>query len=228
MRDSTIDRRTVLKSVGVAGALTGPQVVRASVDERDTVRLVEAGVVFDVPDGHPYLRFTTDGRPTYGVDRDRVLLSALVDRSVRRTVLDNDVLVNADGVGAPPAATDAGATTSLPTALDSRHRTRAFVTLDEPVEPPRVEVSRRGDGFQVAGSGFTERLTPGTTIERRLDPRPVTVRTERVLDERVDNESVPPAERGLKTERGTVTVDAVPTVVARDYGELTVALLNGA
>lgn len=226
MNESNIDRRTVLKSVAFAGSVGSPGLVTGDLIDRGSVRLLEAGVVYDVPDDHSYAGYRTDGRPSYAVDAhgDRVLLSPLTDVTVRRTLLDNSAVVNASKVTSPPATVENPPETSLPTALDRQLRVTSGVTLDEPFEPSQLEIDRQGSEFFVSGSGFTDRLTPGTTVERCLEPLRVTVKTERFLDEQVDDESVPPAERGLKMEQGTLVVDATPTVFIRDYGELSVAV----
>lgn len=82
----------------------------------------------------------------------------------------------------------------------------------------RIEVT--GDDSIMVAEGVRQSLAPGSERELELSARTVSAQTVRVTDEIAEIEGVPKHKWGPKTEYDSVDVEAVPTVVVRDRGEL--------
>lgn len=219
-------RRDVLKIAGTASAVSG-LALTATANEGERVRVVEAGLRFEVPDNDDYERVNPDSRPPYTVDeteRKLVVLNTAspADESrIQETgdLLDERSAGRADEVAVGPRD---GQLKALPTELSSRMRVKRAVQLDSPVRAPTVTLraNTNAPALSVEGEGVVE-LGIGERTEVRLDPVTAEARTSHVVG-KASIEGVPEHMQGLKRERDSVEVEATPVVEAVNHGELVV------
>lgn len=207
-------RRRLLRSAALAGsvAAVGPTVAG---DDGRSVRLVEAGIRYDVPDGEEYDRVHVDARPQYTV-RPRA----------RELVASDPAALETDGSIASGRTTIDGAgepVRLLPTALTSRKRVRAGVALAEDHRLPEVVLEPDAAETTVdVPSGDRFDLPKGSAREIALPSETVAVRTRAASDERATVRSAPAWHAGRVQEEGAATVEAVPVVAITDHGDLSV------
>lgn len=229
MARTTPNRRDVLKTVGAAGSLGVVGIATGSGNELGSVRFIEAGLVHDLPDSHPYHGFGRDGLKAYRIDPTEGILTIRREtpEAARKLFEEGKAVVAGRKLQSAPAVASATSQPKLlTTELTSGYRPAGTVRLAEPRYPPEISIRATGGDVAVSADGVTDHLPIGREYERELDPRDVTVRTAQVVDELVANPAVPKSQRSLKTEYGTVTVEAIPRLKARDYGELTVVDVN--
>lgn len=221
MSENNIQRRDVLKTVGAASALGVVGTVQAAKSDEGSVRLVELGIEYDLPGGHNYQRVHIEGKSPYHVDSDSVVLSSVAPDEVRDTFANNDVVVNGvDATTIPSETTETRTVKAIPTGLAAREDPRELTHLTESHRLPDVGVEVTGGEPTVVAEGVRQTLSPGAERTLELPSRTVSAETIRVTDEIAEIEGVPEHMWGPKTEYGAVEVEAVPTVVVRDRGEL--------
>lgn len=219
MQPDTPARRDVLTAIG-AGGLTAPVGSTTAAGSDRSVRVVEVYRTYDLPDGEPYDRYHWDSLPPYVVD----------DGTIRP--VGQESLPGKGGVNAPDGSVGVDEirkqrlggdeTSSLTTRTAPRGRTAETVSLAEPLTQPTFEVAVDADRTSVDHQNGRSVAGRGDDTEFTVDVGTVTVETKRTLDERVDDPAIPPAERALKTVRGTTDVFVQMSVVVRDLGELRV------
>ena len=220
-----LTRREALKAIGVAGSLTTTGVLTDQQTPYGTVRLIEAGIEYDLPNGYNYNTYHLDGQPMYhvGADGTRLFLTRSAPASVRRLFAKSDVITSGDRVtGTPGVLTNTRPTKGVTTKLASGARPVIGVALAESHTKPTIEIRRLDQTPVIATKTVEKEVTSDLETSHSVKPREITAETRHVLDERVDDESVPMHERALKTEYRDVQVEAVPKVRIRDHGELTV------
>lgn len=221
MSENNIQRRDVLKTVGAASAFGVFGTVRGAKSDEGSVRLVELGIEYDLPRGHNYQRVHIEGKSLYSVDGDSVVLSLVAPDEVRDTFANNDVVVNGvDATTIPSETTETETVKAIPTALAAREDPRELTHLTEPHRLPDVGVEVTGDDPTVVVEGVRQTLSPGAERALELPARTVSAETIRVTDEIAEIDGVPEHMWGPKTKYDSVDVEAVPTVVVRDRGEL--------
>lgn len=219
-------RRDVLKIAGTASAVSG-LALTATAEEGKRVRVVEAGLRFEVPENDEYDRVNPDSRPPFTIDETQRKLVVLNTASPADTsrIRDSSDLIgersasSADEVAVGPQD---GTLKALPTELSSRMRVKRAVQLDSPVRIPTITIHANANApaLNVEGEGAIE-LDVGERIERRLDPITADARTSRVVGQ-ASIEGVPEHVQGLKRERDSVEIEATPVVEAVNHGELVV------
>lgn len=94
MSENNIQRRDVLRTVGAASTFGVVGTVQAAQSDEGSVRLVEMGLKYNLPEGYNYQRVHVEGKSTYHVSGDSVVVDSLAPDEVRDTFVDNDVVVN--------------------------------------------------------------------------------------------------------------------------------------
>lgn len=221
MSENNIQRRDILKTVGAASAFGVVGTVRGAQADKGSVRLVELGITYDLPQGYKYQRVHVEGKSLYQVDGDTVTLDSLASEEVRSAFVGNDVVVNGVGRTTLPSDTGTiGTVEAVPTALAARNDPHELTHLTESHKLPDVRVEATGDGPTVVAEGVRQTLSPGAEREFLLPTQTVSAETIQVTDEIAEIEGVPEHKWGPKTEYGSVEVEAVPTVKVQDHGEL--------
>lgn len=221
MPGNNIKRRDVLKTVGAASALGVFGTVQGAKSDEGSVRLVELGIEYDLPGGHNYQRVHIEGKSPYRVDSDSVVLSSVAPSEVRGTFANNDVVVNGvDATTIPSESTETRTVKAIPTVLAAREDPRELTHLTESHQLPDVRIEVTDDDPTVVAEGVRQTLSPGAERVLKLPSRTVSAETIHVTDETAEIEGVPEHMWGPKTEYGSAEVEAIPTVVVRDRGDL--------
>lgn len=224
MSEDTLTRRKALKltglasGVGLAGLATGKQT-------GNELRLVEAEIEYELPDGPSYHRFHHDSPAPYRVDEDQgvVEITELTSGALREKLSGEKPLVrdqNSENVGAAQLGNKQ--IKRLPLAFSTRSRLAETVSLAEPVSLPSVRVRPGQAKARIETPAGTKEISPGNALETKLPSHEVVANTITVLDEKSTDSSIPAHRRGLKEEYGTTTVTATPTLRVRDYGKVAV------
>lgn len=216
-------RRDVLKLAGTASAVSG-LAITATADESERVRVVEAGLRFEVPSNDEYDLVLPDSRPPYTVDEEErklVVLNTASPETASRIRNAGDILDERTAAEVAVGPRD-GRVKALPTELSSRMRAKRAVRLAEPSRVPTVSLDA-GANVPVLNAGSKEpvELAAGERRELRLDPVAARARTSRVVGE-ATVDGVPEFMQGLKRERDSVDIEATPVVEAINHGELVV------
>ena len=224
MTENTLTRRKALKltglasGVGLAGLATGKQT-------GNKLRLVEAEIEYELPDGPSYHLFHHDSPAPYHVDEDRgvVKITELTPNALREKLSsDKPVVRDQDSENAGTAQLGNKQIKRLPLAFSTRSRLAKTVPLAEPVSLPSVRVRPNKSKAKIETPAGTQEISPGNTLETELPSHEVVANTITILDEKSTDPSIPPHRRGLKEEYGTVKVTAIPTLRVRDYGKMAV------
>lgn len=215
-------RRQLLRTVASSSAIVtlGASEVAAKL----SVRLVEAGVKYEVPERSDYDGIHIDSRPPYTVDHDNNNLvisessdvlqedqSALIDESEAKEMSSVEI----GGSGKQVKA--------IPVSLSSRLRVMNAISLTSKHQLPTVTLHWNGESVtaNIQSKGEIE-LSPGATKQVSLEEENVEARTIRVTDEIAEIEGIPERALGPKREFGSVDVNVTPVIKMVDYGELTV------
>lgn len=219
-------RRDILKIAGTASAVSG-LAITSTANEGERVRVVEAGIRYEIPSNNDYDIVNPDSRPPYTVDKeDRkliVLNNAASSTSSRikeaSALVDEQSAGSADEVSVGPRNETIRA---LPTDLSSRMRAKRAVQLDSPLRAPTVTLRMNANAptLNVESKGTVE-LPVGERTEVRLNPITAEARTTHVVGE-ASIEGVPDFMQGLKREQDSVEIEATPVVEAVNHGELVV------
>lgn len=219
-------RRDLLKIAGTASAMSG-LALTSTAAEGDRVRVIEAGLRFEVPDNDDYDLVLPDSRPPYTIDQNERKLVILNTASPAdasqiqetRDLLDERSAGAADEVTVGPRD---GQLKALPTELSSRMRAKEAVHLDSPMQAPTVTLRASGNVPTLnVESEDTVELEVGDRTKIHLDPVTAEARTSHVVGE-ASIEGVPEYMQGLKRERDSVEIEATPIVEAVNHGELVV------
>lgn len=222
--NTTTDRRDVLKAIGTVSMAGGLSTVAAAADR---VRVVEAGLRYEVPDNDDYVEVHPDSRPPYTVNDERGRLLVLNTASARdrshirgASELANERSVQT-GARVRVGPRD-GKLDGLPTSLTARMRPKRVVNLDSPVRAPTVAVHPNADGvvLEVESRGTTD-LPVGERTTVSLDPLRATARTTHVVGE-ASVDGVPDHMQGLERRYDSVEIEVTPVVEAINHGELQV------
>lgn len=224
----TVKRRDVLKASGVtgAGALVG--LVEARDAGYGEVRLVEAGVEYDLLPDDRFRRVGVNGDPQYFLrESGDVVLRTPLPAEVERTFRESDTVVATGRIHAPPVqfvglAPDRELTTRTAGVRVPTDRLK----LAEPHVGPEISVVERGSDPVVTVAGERRRTTPGDRLEFALPTRTVRVETKELGDEPADVEGVSDHRVGQQLEFGEVAVEATPTVTVADHGRVSVLELG--
>lgn len=228
MTDNTteLNRRTVLKSTAVTG-VTGTVISSTRASSEQTIRLIEAGIRYDLETTDDLSTVQLDSRPRFTVDTDRIELvvgddisTAWVDK-IRQTA--GLVAEQPAAVGESVAARDSERQVATATTeLSTRMRPMRGVVLAEPTEYPRVKVQRRSatPRLIVPGAGTFE-LGPGTDREIELSTTTLQAQTVQETGEPTEWEDLPEHLWNAERTYGSETVQATPVVRVVDHGELT-------
>lgn len=219
-------RRDVLKATGAASAISG-FALTATASENQLVRVVEAGIRYEVPPNDSYDGVHLDSRPPYTVDTDERKLVVLNTASQSTTsrirestnLLDEMAIDSGDETSVGPRD---GTLSALPTELSSRMRVMHAVSLVSPIRVPTVTLHQNANApvLNVESEGVVE-LPVGERTEVRLDSVAAEARTTHVVG-KVSIEGVPEFMEGLKREQDSVEIEATPVVEAINHGELVV------
>lgn len=223
MTDKTT-RRDVLKAAGTASAMSG-FALTATASESQRIRVVEAGIRFDVPPNDDYDGVHIDSRPPYTVnskERKFVLLNNASPSTTSQirdstSLFDERTVDSGDEVSVGPQD---GTLSALPTELSSRMRVMRAVGLVSPIRAPTVMIHQNANApvLNVESEGVVE-LPVGERTEVRLDPVAAEARTTHVVG-KVSIEGTPEFMEGLKREQDSVEIEATPVVEAINHGEL--------
>lgn len=230
MTGKTPKRRDVLKAAGTVGSVGVVGLASGSQVEYGSVRFIEAGLWYDLPDEHPYYELGIDSLKPYRLDKNNEKLALLPEAPdvVHRLVAEHDTIIAGTVMRAGPAVIGGtGRTELLTTEFASGYRPAGAVRLTESLQQPSAFIKVNDGNVTVSVDGVTDRLPTNREYSRKLDVRKVTAKTAQVVNEPVDNPAVPEAQRSLKTEYGEVTVPTVPTVNAINHGELNILELSG-
>lgn len=219
-------RRDVLKIAGTASAMSG-FAISAAAKEGKQVRVVEAGLRYEVPSNDAYDVVLPDSRPPFTVDvnkRKLFVLNTAAPSTISR-IQEADELLVEQSVGSRSDVTvgpNTGVLKALPTELSSRMRATRAVQLESPVRAPIVTINSNANApaLNVESIGTVE-LTVGEKTEVRLDPVTAEARTTHVVGE-ASVEGVPEFMQGLKREQDSVEIEVTPIVEAINHGELRV------
>lgn len=224
MTENTLTRRRALKltglasGVGLAGLATGKQT-------GNELRLVEAEIEYELPNGPSYHLFHHDSSAPYHVDESRSVLkiTELTPNALREKLSGDKPLVrdqDSESVGGAQLGNEQ--IKQLPLAFSTRSRLAETVSLSEPVSLPSLKIRADQAKAKIETPSGTKEISPGNTLETELSSHEVVVNTITVKDEKTNDPSIPPHRRGLKEEYGTVSVTATPTLRVRDYGKMAV------
>lgn len=221
MKGDNIQRCDVLKTVGTASAFGMVGTASGIGSGEGSVRLVEMGIEYDLPEGYNYQRVHVEGISPYNVRNDNVVLTSVAPEKVRETFAGNNVVVNGvDQTTIPSKTTEVETVEAVPTSLAAHEDPYELTHLTESHRLPEIHVEVAGDNPTVVAEGVRETLTQGTETEFKLSSRTVSAETYHVTDEIAEIEGVPEHKWGPKTEYDSVEVKVVPTVKVRDRGEL--------
>lgn len=217
-------RRDVLKAAGTASALSG-FALTATASEGHRVRVVEAGIRFDVPPNDNYDGIHVDSHPPFTIDakeRKLIVLNSASSATRSRIHESTDLLDerSADANDEITVGPRDGVLLALPTELSARMRVKRAVQLDSPVRIPTVTLNPGPNSAMLnVESKEPVKLAVGERSELRLDPVTAQARTSRVVGE-ATVEGVPEFMQGLERERDSVEIEATPIVEAINHGEL--------
>jgi hypothetical protein len=217
-----------LKVVGVTGTIGGFTVGTTAGDGRPSTRLIEVGLRYELDQEHPYSRYHTNQPQPYIVDKanNRMIIPPFASESALEKITNGRAVISGwEMTNILGEIIGQSRTRGLPVTLTDAFL-QGFISLDTSVTTPDVRASGQDEDLFIDIEGDTEKLVPGSRRAYTLNEVTVTAETIHVTDERVDNKRVPPAERGLVTEYGTVEVSAVPKIEVHDFGELTPVLLQ--
>lgn len=219
-------RRDVLKIAGTASAVSG-LALTTTAKESERVRVVEAGLRFEVPSNDDYDFVLPDSRPPYTVDeveRKLLVMNTASPGDASRIQESEDLLDERSATAADEVTVGPqdGRLKTLPTDLSSRMRVTKAVQLDSAVRAPTVTLHANANApaLNVEGKGAVE-LGVGDRTEVRLDPITAQARTSQVVG-KASIEGVPEHMEGLKRERDSVEIEATPVVETVNHGELVV------
>lgn len=217
-------RRDVLRRTAAAttvGAATSTQV---SAEPDGRLRVVEAGLRYDVPDEPSLQTGHVDSRPPYTVNAagDQIL----VDDDVRSEFTEDALRKGALAAEVPTALGtrrelgDETRLTELPVGLTSRMRSRGYVSLASEIETPAASVMPTGEATKLVVAGErTRRVEAGSSVTIELDPETVTARTVRV-GERVDRPDIPNYQRARQLDFDTTRIEVTPVFELVDHGRV--------
>lgn len=224
MIDNTLTRRKALKltglasGVGLAGLATGKQT-------GNELRLIEAEIEYELPDGPSYHLFHHDSPAPYHVDKERgiIEITELTSKALREKLSGDKSLVrDQDSENVGGAQLGNKQIKRLPLAFSTRSRLAKTAPLSEPVSLPSIRVRPGQAKAKIETPVGTKEISPGNTLETKLPSNEVVANTITILDEKTTDSSIPAHRRGPKEEYGTVRVTATPTLRVRDYGRVTV------
>lgn len=227
MTQYNISRRSMLKSAGSIVAFGAIGSVPASAQKSSQVRLIEAGVTYNVPERDDYKAYHHDSTPQYVVDPDEDTLTILPEmtESLQQKLGRGSTVAAGKNVSkGPGTVVPAQDTTQIPVRTGSKLQPSSTIQTDSSVTLPEVALDSSESRPQMSINGQQVQAEGLTQVS--LSPQTVELKTRTVLDERVDNDQIPPEQRALKTVEGSVTVDVVPEVAVRDYGTLDIAELR--
>lgn len=220
-------RRQVLRGVSSAGALAVFGTAGASAAGDPSLRVVEAGIRYDVPDRDDLERYHVDSRPQYTVraNQNELQLTSRASEELA-SKLDGGAFVDEQSAGTGASTEIHGSNREvreLPTALSARMRVMEQITLESPIRLPTVTVHANANGAAatVESKGRID-LETGSRTTVELDPVSVSAKTAVTTDEVVPLEGVPEHLWGPTEEVGTAEIQATPVVELVDHGELTV------
>lgn len=230
MTSPDINRRDLMKSVGVSSLAATGVVQGFRREELGKARIIETGIVYAIPERDDYHEVHLDERYQYYVHPETHEVNVFkVPNLSKKALVDDDIVVNGDEMAAtapPTSITDTEPSRLLPTELGSYFRRTRGVILENP-RPERPFIARlTGQRIQLEANEFAVDHPPGETRTYELPTTRMTVETKTVTDELVDAEEIPENQRSRKTEYGTVTVEATPTLHVRDRGEMTIVDLE--
>lgn len=224
--NSSGTRRNVLKALGTT-VITSNVAGQVSATTTDRVRVVEAGLRYEVPQVDGLETVHTDSRPPYTVqpDKGRVLLLKNASNRDRSRIRGSENLFDEKPVASQGKAEIAPAGDSvrtLPIALTSRMRPVEVVLLAKPLQFPSVTVQGQEETplITTQSKGTTD-LLPGERVTVGLPDQKAEVQTSRVVGD-VMNDELPERLRGLKREEGSKTVMVSPVLEAINHGFLKV------
>ncbi len=229
--ENTISRREALKIAGVSsGALpVGSGVVSATSDPTDTVRLVEASLLYDVsaPESADtfYETATVCDRPDYAIDQARRTVRPTETPSapqVFRTFRNNSAAVNFGGVSPMPARSLGGAASDFAVAgFGTGIEPSSVYVLAEPTTVPSFQ-ARTESGSVVLQSGDSRKeVASRERASLTLESVQITLEKTVVLDEKAAaTDDMKPYLRAPKKERTTESITVEPALHAVNHGEL--------
>lgn len=220
------NRRDVLKAASAASIAPMTGYLDPSSEARDTTRLLEAGLRYELATDADYHRIHVDSRPLYEVSQagGSLALRHPTPKQVAQAFGNNDALVRFDGQLPNPAASvqsDPEDATGLVTRLSARKRPAEMVMLTEPHATPAVEFSTDADSFVVDAEDTTVELEPTTSRTLRLEPRTVSAKVIEGFE--TPDEDAPDWRLGKVAVYGTERVEVEPVLELQDLGELSVA-----
>ncbi|MFB6177595.1 MAG: hypothetical protein ABEI99_10705 [Halobaculum sp.] len=226
MTDDHTTRRDALRAVGAVGLMSG--LSTAATAEAPTVRVVEAGLRYELSVAESFDTVHPDSRPPYTVNEGRgeLLLLNTASRADRRAIRGAPELANERSVRTGTTVrVDPGEVGALPTELSTRMRAKEAVVLTEQLRTPRVTARPTADDVVLTAEGAgRRRLSSGERTTVALDSVTATVQTSRVVGEAdVNDQDVPDFRIGVQREYGSRTVEVRPIVEAVNHGTLTVA-----
>lgn len=224
MEKFKINRRNVLKTVGVTSGLAIAGNVQATKTNLGPIRLVEVGVKYDLQDRNDYRRTNVDGDPQYFVDsQKRIVLRTPLPDSTKDIFKNNRHVVGSFEINSMPA--DIGGSDpmeAVTTTIAQQRLPTERVRLAEPHQLPQVEVHEENGVPVLIAGDHHETLEPGTSESYRLKSQRITAVTARLTDETASIEGIPEYRLGPKTEYDKIELNADPIVTVKDHGDLPV------
>ena len=223
-----LNRRDVLKAASAASIAPMTGYLAPSSEAKNTTRLLEAGLRYELATDSDYHRIHVDSRPLYEVSQPggSLALRRPVPERVARTFSKNSALVRFDGQLPNPAASVQGGpeeVTGLVTRLGASKRPAEMVMLTEPHTKPAVEFATKSDSFVVDADGTTVELEPTASRTLRLKPRTVSAKVIEGFE--TPDEDAPDWRLGKVAVYGTERVEVEPVLELQNLGELSVAQL---
>lgn len=220
--DNTVNRRSVLKGLGTAGATAATAgYVKASSSDYDTAHVVEAGVRYKTDTVANYNRAYLEGHRIYNTSPGKVTVQRPVSKQVHDAFRQGEIVVRGRGLTSTPTTLTESDQMGIVTDLVTRKRPNDLIILSKPYSPPPVEVVANQDGTpSILINGRKKVLSRGEN-EFKLPEEDVVAETVRWEDP-PEIEGVPERKLGKIKDIEPKDIRVKPIVEVRYRGEVEV------
>lgn len=227
MSENQSNRRDVLKTIGVASSLGVVGSIPVNAEKMGTVHLLEAKIVYDIPETDDYLGGHFNMLAPYKIDgkSERLFITDVATSNEERVLLKRDEVVNHvdQQLTAPPStATLEAPALTLPISADSTRKWGRFVELASPVAVPTVNIRRLNNRFVVEANRRRIDVSNHSRHSLVLDEHDIHIKQKIDTGEKEEIDGLHPSQWGTKSRIETKSVTAEAKLVVEDYGVLDV------